>query len=937
MRLTLCLLALSVYVFPVAAQAPKTYTYQILYTGRTLGYARVPDEQTLPLTKPTRNNASQIAKEFLDQLALATAKPPKDDPQKIMPQLRIAMGDNFSPDLYGRSIKIDKNVKSCGSKGTYSSEIHLPKDYFDFARNQWYIWCDDSPIVTNSFFADNVADFLIMGHYDAVVPGKHDFYFGPQYLRQIANYLKDNGVRMLGENLIINATVAPGAMNTHPRIPERLSDPCHWNTSHDHDCYHTDFGPASLDLPDNVLPWKRQFVLHGARAARDAKTGKLLSKDLLKNFKDSDVTYISVFQSDSVNICVEPGPRTSGDPSDALKHGTKCFALVASYSENACGGFKIPDHLKSPCKALYNKTGGAYDRTKQTASTDIAYLFKDPRAYLEAGLNHAFCVDPTDDFPIFGESRREFRICQPFPVQMPMFWADPDNPAPEKSISEKASTSQVASVNAPAQEKAAPRGMAKCADAAEIPCPYYLVPRGQLSIAIFGVVDPDLLSNVGMLNASWLNKNPKWDTSAQVTAPDYALLQTLELCYTDDNCREAPKVLMAQMSYARATQLIANSNFNGVFDVVITQASADHDTGIIHNQYQGTTPRFTLTPPESLSTDSMSAPVFTPQVYVATIEKKSAPTAPERYDDDAMYERQTCHANPKTPSPIPASPSDAHDFGPCWSIRNTTARYDISIATNRDVYPPSDLKKLPAQSPPTCTPGATCYTLEQLAKEYLAKYNSDRSAQAYPLTNPSASDPVAQAVLFAMRKSLGADAAILQTRDLYDSDNQSRQRFEIKNLQDQISRVIWKGDMAIVLHITGATIRKLLKQSATFAKLDKNSLNTEIEAGRDLITRLYADPKDSDTIYINGAVMNDATIYAVAATDFISGGDTGYADLTSPDVLPAYRVRDFAHPRIKPITGMVCTEIAAPVAAGTNICADMLSVPTTLTTLIEFL
>ncbi|HYL62538.1 MAG TPA: hypothetical protein VE077_07945 [Candidatus Methylomirabilis sp.] len=51
-------LALPILVRPVAAQSPDAYSYQILYTGRTLGYARIPNQQTLP---PSSTDTSPIA------------------------------------------------------------------------------------------------------------------------------------------------------------------------------------------------------------------------------------------------------------------------------------------------------------------------------------------------------------------------------------------------------------------------------------------------------------------------------------------------------------------------------------------------------------------------------------------------------------------------------------------------------------------------------------------------------------------------------------------------------------------------------------------------------------------------------------------------------------------------------------------------------------
>jgi hypothetical protein len=120
---------------PIAAQTQESYySYQILYTGRTLGYARIPDEQTLPANSA---EPSDIAKEFLNQFELVS-KP-------RTAQFRIAMGDNFSPDLYGRSIRVDSSipVRSCDGNpnGFYSSNIHLPKDSFKLRQRRLVHGC----------------------------------------------------------------------------------------------------------------------------------------------------------------------------------------------------------------------------------------------------------------------------------------------------------------------------------------------------------------------------------------------------------------------------------------------------------------------------------------------------------------------------------------------------------------------------------------------------------------------------------------------------------------------------------------------------------------------------------------------------------------------------------------------------------------------------
>jgi 2',3'-cyclic-nucleotide 2'-phosphodiesterase (5'-nucleotidase family) len=88
------------------------------------------------------------------------------------------------------------------------------------------------------FDRDNVAQYFIDELYDAIVPGKHDFYFGPERLRELANLLENNQKlkrRVLAANITDNTVVAPDFANAHPRIPERL-------LTHP---YHTDFKTAA--------------------------------------------------------------------------------------------------------------------------------------------------------------------------------------------------------------------------------------------------------------------------------------------------------------------------------------------------------------------------------------------------------------------------------------------------------------------------------------------------------------------------------------------------------------------------------------------------------------------------------------------------------------------------------------------------------------------
>jgi hypothetical protein len=475
MRTTI-FLTLSIFaLWPAAAQDSTTDSYDILYTGRTLGYARVPDQQTLKPPLPGASN-SPVAEDFLRQF---NGKPPNKDRL----QLRIGMGDNFSPDLFARTFSLANTaVLPCGGDAPFSHSMHLPKDMFNYKSTgahsgYWELWCnkDATPRFSSEFY-DNVAQFFVAARYNAIAPGKHDFYFGQQYLRQVAYLLRGKGVHMLADNLVMTASVAPGTYNTHPRIPERAESDCHNNT-YTPTCFHTDFGPASLDLPDNVFPWKRQFVLRGARptfikeASGQTATQLFRSDELNGNqrtsYKDNAVDYDRLFDEDKTYVCAESGFVTSGDPTKVPLNFSQCMQMVAS--DKAC--VTPSSEMASTCNSLY---GGPYEAAKNAASPDVTFLFLHPSDHLKPGLNHMFCTLPAEHaVRLFGSG--DIPICQAFPVQVPLFWSDPNDPDPH--VDSKACDEM-------------------------IQCPYLLVNNGKQTVAVFAVLDPDLLSNVGMLNAT---------------------------------------------------------------------------------------------------------------------------------------------------------------------------------------------------------------------------------------------------------------------------------------------------------------------------------------------------------------------------------------------------------------------------------------------------
>jgi hypothetical protein len=176
----------------------------VAYAGRLLGHMRAPDQQTPTTGECAKETPNEVAQHFIN---LRNLKAGNSD-------LLLAAGDIFAPDLDARSIL------TTPSPGVSQ---RIPKT------------------VSPEF--DNVGCFLIQAGFDAMVPGKHDFYYGPDGLQNLARYLHvAKSTSILGSNLIVVTHTARPDPNPPPTpsvAPKHKSE-------------------AKLVLPSKVLPW-----LHG--------------------------------------------------------------------------------------------------------------------------------------------------------------------------------------------------------------------------------------------------------------------------------------------------------------------------------------------------------------------------------------------------------------------------------------------------------------------------------------------------------------------------------------------------------------------------------------------------------------------------------------------------------------------------------------------------
>ncbi len=227
-------------------------SYSVAYTGRLLGYFRYPDVQTTQdVGCPAENSVpfSAAVSEFQAQVRLAQS-------ETSAPQVLVSMGDNFAPELLARSM-IDK-------QSTDTRKL-TEKNFFTAAENgQRWAAGPSTPLELlpgknrnpGTVPSDNVACFLRLLGFRAVVPGEHDFYYGPERLRQVARFLAEpqNGsyspVQMLAANLVISTTqIRPNPRLPMELLPRKLREVLQPSNS------------VQLKLPPIVMPWLRTVAV----------------------------------------------------------------------------------------------------------------------------------------------------------------------------------------------------------------------------------------------------------------------------------------------------------------------------------------------------------------------------------------------------------------------------------------------------------------------------------------------------------------------------------------------------------------------------------------------------------------------------------------------------------------------------------------------------
>ncbi|HET6844311.1 MAG TPA: 5'-nucleotidase C-terminal domain-containing protein [Candidatus Angelobacter sp.] len=379
---------------PLEAQSRADITkgekmIRILYTGKLFGYFRdpnwqAPNETGFGCSPDSREEEKSVAAYDFDRLL---AKKHVDG------AILVGAGDNFAPELGARDF--------CSPPPLGKYPTHFGKELYvwDDTDPNKKRWISNEELRQNQQLAvklqagqgsiptDNVAKFFIDEGYAALVPGKHDFHFGPERLRELARYLSKTSipvtpktvhaehVQMLGVNLVIETT---------------------WTTDH-------------APLSDKKLPPK--FIPRFPTGTD--LVGPTDSDVKLVGLSDKASVY-PFFQGPTVQL---QGPAKSVADLDALLQQTKFYLCKATISGD-------PNSIPRPTTTTADCTPislGAGDNKHQ-----LQFPWESGKEFetLVPGGNYGLCALPpnssTDDST---QDKRWF--CVRFSVYRPFFDGDP--------------------------------------------------------------------------------------------------------------------------------------------------------------------------------------------------------------------------------------------------------------------------------------------------------------------------------------------------------------------------------------------------------------------------------------------------------------------------------------------------------------------------------
>jgi len=808
------------------AQPATNGNVDVIYTGRLFGYFRVPSLQGFNEVGGCPADDKLNSKAAEQFLAVR-------DKQVANKTVLVGTGDNFAPQLEAR---VFSDVEPKGQYAVGNKELYLgsnvrwvPYDekssFSDTLRDQIAQGIGTIP-------NDNVACFLRRAKYTAIVPGKHDFYFGAERVRQFARFLAKEGsgnyepVQMLGANLVIKTDPIESTPVSAKVKADKTFEP--WPSAypvlnlHDGKRVYPWFSIVKIQLADipseasyldevNKLPGANRIIKNTdltafiqtqtTKLAQDLSNAKLKVPNVQaeidqlvadqKRLSNLATNYQATKDLDRIRICV-----TNGSPND-----------LPAISTPNCDPIE-----RNELRLVGNKI------------VLFAYLKKDKfpgkvhNSTLEYGKNHFLCTTAINK-----KTNLPNDACMRFSTHTPFFYF------PHKAPNEAGNSHGYTD-----------------------PDPYAL----KNNVAILGVVDPMLGEQVGILNFGWTHEdNPELTSRVSAEDPADALQQQLDYFAVKEPGFSGMKVLLAQMTPQRARALAARFP---EFQLVVAAADREQATSNI-----------TMSTTWKPQTQASGAFLAVPTPYFNPAKRNGSVhlgiiNATKQTDNWEL----SAKANEGQPIPEPEDP--AKNF---WA----------------------NIKSLPG-----------CLQSDFQRKRNQSNESYDNQTYLQWL------------VLCTMQQHLGADVALIQTQDLFDkipkltphmtellnrANVSAHDAERDENVQQMLDRLIWKGDLITLIYVPGSALKKALDQSAKYASEETATFALSVDRGRKLET--LGIRTDNDEYFINELPLDSNRLYAVATTDYIGAGDTGYPDLKNSARNPRGHPAKYSR-ELMSISSLVC-------------------------------
>jgi hypothetical protein len=822
--LSVCLFAFATVAL---AQDASPTPLRIAYTGKLLGYFRVPSEQTRSSTGCPDGAAgrSKEADTFLNER------------YKNRDAILVGTGDNFSPQLESRvftaeAVPPDAKEYIPDNKELYSWD-HLAKD------KKWVLFGKESDDLKRILAegkgiipTDNVGCFLAAARFSAVVPGKHDFYFGTERVRQLARFMaginKDDNyqpVQMLGANLVVKSArlddnQAPAATEKWPKnvSAQNLKSVYPWFSA-----------PISLKV---TAPKGERFLKKleawqagspvgtaGLQAVLQAEANNLSNDaDDRKKWKELLDSVKALEAPDSVRIC------SAGEFNEvSIKACTAPLGYPLLKIEPATVSSSVSDF-----SITYSFSVKETDRAARGGKAGHYATF-------EPGKNYGLCLRDQPQPGAENDEKSDVeKQCTVFPVHRPFF-----------SYPHKVPTSGDTYTGSD-------------------PDPFVFIPnaREEQEVAIFGVVEPHLGEQVGVLNFSWRHEDEKLKSLVGVEEPVEAIKQQLayfKQWYMEQNKARGRekftglKILLAQMSPQRARMLATQLP---EFQVIVAGADQDQASDKIEQSLVWTSksPAGTFIAIPSPSYDTKNKKVV---VNLGLIQAST---------DKTIWQFSS------------KRPADADE-----------ASAKEKADKSKEVRAEDELARLLRQQLAGC--------LNAVPRDSLNPTSKEKKALVY--------ERLQLLTLCAMRQRTGADVAMLQVRDFF-NEQLPDDANEPRAFQRILDSIIWKGDLLTLLYVPGSALKKALEQSGKYEQEDTDPLSLADQSSRGLV--VLGAEKQGKEYLVNEVPLDEKKIYAVATTDYIGAGDTGYPDLDAA-ALNRKNIPTQFPSRLESISSVVCRKL----------------------------